>query len=588
MAASENRSPGAGDSVLPMGSFLFVSPQRKREVLEDISQGSLPRPLYYLLLAFSAGIAAFGLIGNSAAVVIGAMLVSPLMTPIFGISLALSRGDFALLRPALLAEFGGVALIIAFAFLIGILPFSLEVTSEMLARTKPTLIDLLVATLAGLAGGLAMIDERTSPMLPGVAIATSLTPPLATSGLSLAFGAYDGAWGAFLLFFANFLAILVVSAAVFIGAGFVTRQQLGTKTDWVKRFSAAGIGLLAVTALLTRQLGIMIGDWRTRNTIVTTLESQLAHEPGASLASMLYRTVSDSEVNVLATVLTPRVLLPQTVKEIQDVLQAKLGQGVVLFVRCSITKEVAAAGSVALLPQVDLNGRFVEAAVSPEVRITETAEQILLQLVSATRAFTVRDVEMLQMPSGPVIVASIEGARAPVPLQVQYAEQQIRDQLGDPTVTLLVRATTTEDITAKGRILIGDAHFAALSAEQKSVQAALEEMSRTELLRLPDTRVENVDAAPNGDGWLVRAETAGTRAPTPSDVAAVEKHLASLANTPVSLSVWASTQLIVTKEGYDSIPGFIRQQVLQRRAARENAQGPAVPGEASSPTATPR
>ena len=195
MAASEIARPARTTPLVPTSSFLFVSEKRKREVLDDISQGSLPRPLYYLLLAVSAGIAAFGLIANSPAVVIGAMLVSPLMTPIFGISLALSRGDLALLRPALIAEFGGVALIIAFAFVIGVLPFSLEVTTEMLARTRPTLIDLFVATLAGLAGGLAMIDERTSPMLPGVAIATSLTPPLATSGLSLAFGAYDGSVG---------------------------------------------------------------------------------------------------------------------------------------------------------------------------------------------------------------------------------------------------------------------------------------------------------------------------------------------------------------------------------------------------------
>jgi uncharacterized hydrophobic protein (TIGR00271 family) len=582
MAASQNRPTPSDATLSPLSALLFVSEKRKREVLDEISHGSLPRPMYYLMLAFSAGIAAFGLIANSAAVVIGAMLVSPLMTPIFGMSLALSRGDLTLLRPALLAEFGGVALIIAFAFFIGVLPFSLEVTTEMLARTKPTLIDLFVATLAGLAGGLAMVDERTSPMLPGVAIATALTPPLATSGLSLAFRAYDGAWGAFLLFFANFLAILAVSAGVFVAAGFVTREQLGTKTDWVKRFSAAGIGLLAVTALLTRQLEIMIEDWRTRNTIVTTLENQLAHQPGASLSGMLYREVSDGEISVLTTVLTPRVLLPQTVKDIQDALHDALGRTVSLFVRCSITKGVSAAGSVSLLPQVDLNGRFVGGNRSQEVRITETAEQVLRQLVSTTRAFTVQDVELLQMPSGPVIVASVTGARPPVPLQVESAEKQIREQLGDQTVTLLVRAVTTDDITAKGRILIGAAHFAALSAEQKSLQKQLEDAGRADLARLRDTSVESIDAAPGSDGWIVRAETAGPRTPTPSDVAAIERHLGQVAKTAVSLSVWASTELIVTRSGYDSVQGHIREDVLQHRA-RERAAS-----EAGSVSPTPR
>jgi uncharacterized hydrophobic protein (TIGR00271 family) len=562
-----------------VGSLIFVSEARKRAVLEDIAQGSLPRPLYYLLLMFSAGIAAFGLIANSAAVVIGAMLVSPLMTPIFGIALALSRGDLKLLRPALLAEFGGVAVILAFAFLVGLLPFSLEVTPEMLARTKPTLIDLLVATLAGLAGGLAMIDERTSPSLPGVAIATSLTPPLATSGLSLAFRAYEGAWGAFLLFFANFLAILLVSAAVFVVAGFVTRQQLGSTADWAKRFSAAAIGLLAVTALLTRQLAITIDDWRTRNTIVSTLESELGREPGASLANVVYHEAGDLPLNVLATVLTPRVMLPQTVKEIQDALGTALGEAVALFVRCSITKEVTAAGSTELLPQVDLNGAFVDTDRSPEVKIAETAEQVLLQLVSATRAFTVRDVELLQMPSGPVVVASVEGARAPVALQVSYAQDQIRKRLGDDSVTLLVRAVTTTDMTAKGRILIGAAHFAALAPEQAALQAKLEDAARAALSALADTLVDGVDAAPEGGGWLVRAETVGTRPPRPADVAAIEKRLAGVASATVSLSVWTSSELIVTRDGYDSVTGYIRQQIIERRAGQEAA--PAAGGPAA-------
>ena len=260
--------------------LLSVSAERKAQVIDDIVHDAKPRMLYYVLLLSSGGIAAFGLLANSAAVVIGAMLVSPLMAPIFGMALALSRGDLRLLRHAAIAEFGGVLLIVGFALLLGLLPFALEVTPEMLARTKPSLLDLFVAALAGLAGGLALVDERTSAALPGVAISTSLTPPLATCGLSLAFGAIDGAWGAFLLFFANFLTILAVSAAIFILAGFVTRSELGTRSDLLKRFSATGIGLLAVAAILTRQLVVVIDDWRLKQSIETTIELVLENEPG--------------------------------------------------------------------------------------------------------------------------------------------------------------------------------------------------------------------------------------------------------------------------------------------------------------------
>jgi uncharacterized hydrophobic protein (TIGR00271 family) len=281
---------------VPLAALLSVSPQRKAQVLDEISHGYVPRTLYYVLLLASAGIAAFGLLANSAAVVISAMLVSPLMAPIFGIALALSRGDLLLLRHAAIAEFGGVLMIIGFACLLGLLPFALEVTPEMLARTRPNVLDLIVATLAGLADGLALVDERTSPALPGVAIATSLTPPLATCGLSLAFGAYQGAWGAFLLFFANFLAILAVSAAIFVLAGFVTRAELGTRADFLKRFSAGGIGLLAVAAILTRQLIVMIDDWRLKQSIVTTIEHALADDAGARLARVVYEQTPDGSI----------------------------------------------------------------------------------------------------------------------------------------------------------------------------------------------------------------------------------------------------------------------------------------------------
>ena len=121
-----------------VSELLSISERRKRTIADDIVQGSTPHTSYYILMSVSALIASFGLVANSPAVVIGAMLVSPLMTPIFGISLALVRGDMSLLRKALQAEVGGVALAVGVATFFGLLPLSLEVTSEMLARTSPT------------------------------------------------------------------------------------------------------------------------------------------------------------------------------------------------------------------------------------------------------------------------------------------------------------------------------------------------------------------------------------------------------------------------------------------------------------------
>src|SRR5207249_2230106 len=206
---------------------------------------------------------------------IGANVVAPLMTPIFGISLGLMRGDLRLLRTAVLAEFGGAAFGAALCFVLGLMPFMLDPTPVLLAQTRPTLIDLFVAALAGFAGGLAMIDERISPALPGVAIATALNPPIAALGLCLAYGAYQGAWGAFLLFFANVLAGLAVAAVLFVAAGFVTRAEIGSLRGLARRFAPAAIGLVVVTALLTNYLVGMVTNIRLRRTITAVLDHEL-------------------------------------------------------------------------------------------------------------------------------------------------------------------------------------------------------------------------------------------------------------------------------------------------------------------------
>ena len=196
-------------------SGLKVSDERIKQVTKLISDGSEPHMGYYALISAATVIASLGLVQNSGPVVIGAMLVSPLMMPIYGLSAGMIRGDTGLFFRGLKAEIGGVALAILFGMIFGALPLMTDLTPEIMARLEPNLLDLLVAVFAGLAGTWAVVDERISPVLPGVAISTAIIPPLAVCGICLSRGAFSGAQGAFLLFFANLLAILLVSALVF-------------------------------------------------------------------------------------------------------------------------------------------------------------------------------------------------------------------------------------------------------------------------------------------------------------------------------------------------------------------------------------
>jgi uncharacterized hydrophobic protein (TIGR00271 family) len=529
-----------------------VSPERHAVVLSDIEIGSQPTATYYVLLGISELIAAFALIIGSDATLIGANVVAPLMTPIIGISLGLMRGDLRLLRTGLMAEFGGALIAVVLTFLLGLLPFWGDPTRSLLAQTQPTLIDLLVAALAGFAGVLAMIDERVSPALPGVAIATALNPPVAAIGLCLAFGAYQGAWGAFLLFFANVLAILAVAAVLFLIAGFVTWAEIGSVRSLARRFAPAAIGLLLVTALLTKYLVTMVDNIHTQRAITAVLDQELAHEPSTALVGVDFSRGKEW-VEVLSEVRTPRVIQPGRVKEIQDALGNRLGESVHLFMRCALTKDVTATGSTTLRPYLSLNGKVTTAPLSPDMRLLQQAEQVAREVVATRPDIVLKDVELVNLPTGPVIVVSIESSRPPSPARIVRFEALLRERLGEQTVRVIVRAADSTDITSKGRVLFGEAHFGTWSADDAQQQRTVEEAVRANLQTMPNTFVTAIDAVRRESGWAVRAEVAGPRVLTPNEVHSIEERTAKAVGASVEVSVRARTDVLVTGKEYQAV-----------------------------------
>jgi uncharacterized hydrophobic protein (TIGR00271 family) len=528
-----------------------VTPERHAVVLSDIEIGSQPTATYYVLLGISELIAAFALIIGSDATLIGANVVAPLMTPIIGISLGLMRGDLRLLRTALLAEFGGALIAVVLTFLLGLLPLWGDPTPSLLAQTQPTLIDLLVAALAGFAGVLAMIDERVSPALPGVAIATALNPPVAAIGLCLAFGAYQGAWGAFLLFFANVLAILAVAAVLFLIAGFVTWAEIGSVRGLAQRFAPAAIGLLLVTALLTRYLIGMVENIHTRRAITAVLDQELAHEPSTALVGVDFNRGKEG-VDVLSEVRTPHVIEPGRVKVIEDALGGRLGQPVHLFMRCALTKDVTATGSTTLRPYLSLNGKVAAAPVSPDMRLLQQAEQVTRELVANRPEIVLKNIELVTLPAGPVLVVSIETPRPPRPDRIALFEARLRRRLGEQNVRVVIRTAESVDITSKGRVLFGEAHFGASSADEGE-QHKVEETVRANLQSLPNKFVTAIDAVHGDSGWAVRAEVVGPRVLAPNEVRSVEERAAKSVGEPVDVSVRSRADVLVTGTQYQAV-----------------------------------
>ena len=178
---------------------------------------------FWMLLVLSSLIAAGGVVGNSTPAVIGAMIVAPLATPIYGVALATVIGSYRRLRTALLLLVGGIAVNIALGVLVGFVTVQrmpLTANPQIVGRTAPTLLDLAVATATGLAGAFALSRRDVSNILAGVAIAISLVPVLAVVGITAGAGDFKLATGALLLFLANVAAILIGGVIVFGAAGF--------------------------------------------------------------------------------------------------------------------------------------------------------------------------------------------------------------------------------------------------------------------------------------------------------------------------------------------------------------------------------
>jgi uncharacterized hydrophobic protein (TIGR00271 family) len=188
---------------------------------------------WWVMLALSASIATFAILQDSTAVVIGAMLIAPLMTPILGLAGALVNGWGRRAAESSTLVLLGVAAAIALAFLISawvpdLVPF--DANSQISSRVSPTFLDMLIALLAGAAGAFATVNSRVAGSIAGVAIAVALVPPLGVVGVALENQRYDDALGALILFLTNFVSIVLAAAGVFVVAGFAESANLRARS----------------------------------------------------------------------------------------------------------------------------------------------------------------------------------------------------------------------------------------------------------------------------------------------------------------------------------------------------------------------
>jgi uncharacterized hydrophobic protein (TIGR00271 family) len=317
------------------------------EVYKAIREGAAPKVDFYVMIALSAAIATFGLLLNSPAVIIGAMLVAPLMAAIFGLSLGVVRGDLRLLRQATSATLRGVLLAIFVAALFTLAVPLVTPQTEITSRTQPTLLDLGVALASGAAGAYALCRKEVSAALPGVAIAAALVPPLATVGIGVALwtkgypSAARIASGALLLFTTNLVAISATGGLVFLWLGF---RPIPGEQRRARVFQGGMLGTILVLVAVTVPLGILTAQ-SVRESILQRALSQAIKTEVASMnapdTTPLNRVELDSweevstpsgnqPIQLQVRVRSPRTISYQEVVQLQERIAQRLQRPVAL------------------------------------------------------------------------------------------------------------------------------------------------------------------------------------------------------------------------------------------------------------------
>lgn len=310
--------------------------QERKEIAEEITASASPGFDFFLLVVLSCSIATMGLITNSPAVIIGAMLVAPLMSPIIGLGLGSIMGNAQLVESALSALLRGAVLAVLLSAVMTVinrnLPFVVlqELSEEVLARTHPSPIDLVIALAGGLAAAYAMTRPNISAALPGVAIATALMPPLCTVGIGLALERWDVAGGATLLFVTNAITIAFAAAFVFFLQGFSPERQI--QGQIIPRALLSSASLTMVLLIPLSFYSIKFFNEATENRMINeVVNAQVLKMNGAELVEFNVQRVQDG-LSMVITVRTNTPLRYEQVTELQKSIATSLQQPVSLKV----------------------------------------------------------------------------------------------------------------------------------------------------------------------------------------------------------------------------------------------------------------
>lgn len=329
-----------------------LSEQERVDLYKRLKESARADLDFHVRMALAATIAALGLLLNSVAVIIGAMLVAPLMSAILAIGLGVVVGDGRLIRLAIVRVLQGAGLAVLLSLFVAWLDPLAQITPELLARSRPTLLDLGVAVASGLAGGYAVSRKEVQEALAGVAIAVALVPPLSAIGIALALGAWREAAGALLLYLTNMISIIGAGGVIFLLVGFRPRVWSSIR---LRVFWRGLAGIVLLFALILTPLGWLtvreVSHARLQRAIGQAVEQSISEMGRMRLVKYTWREDRKGAIRLEVEVQTLENLRYADVLTLQDAISARLHRPVGV--------------KIVVVPVIELDPRFPPTPTPP-------------------------------------------------------------------------------------------------------------------------------------------------------------------------------------------------------------------------------
>ncbi len=322
-------------------------------VIKDIAQETDISAGYFLTLSAANLIALSGLITNSAPVIIGAMLISPLMGPILSFGFAFITGSRNIWKLSIKKIVVSIAVTLLVAAVATVLSPLKEVTNEILIRTRPNFYDLIIAFLAGSAGAAALCTKKGYlTIVPGVAIATAVIPPLSVAGFGIGTWNYSLFIGGIFLFFVNFVAITIATSVIFFIYGF--RPKMLTEMDvshLKKRMAYLGAVLFIISIPLIYTLHESIADFKLRSEVSRILKKEFNREKASHLTTFDYLKKKGGAIEIAAVINTVDYLNEGNIVKAEKDMSDSLGRSVTLSIEQVRVQPGGLKPQVAKIPQ---------------------------------------------------------------------------------------------------------------------------------------------------------------------------------------------------------------------------------------------